>query len=113
MSAERRPLLRALGANLELTPAREGMRGALERAHNLALTTLDSWMPQQFDNPTNPAIHEATTGAEIWADPRGEVDIFVSGVGTGGTITGVSHFLRRRRPGFQAIAVEPATAEVG
>jgi cysteine synthase A len=112
MSAERRAMLRALGANLVLTPAQEGMRGAIHRARELALSTPESWVPQQFDNPANPAIHEATTGPEIWADTQGKVDIFVAGVGTGGTITGVARFLRRRKPGFRAIAVEPEGSAV-
>jgi cysteine synthase A len=112
MSVERRSMLRALGANLELTPARDGMRGAIECARRLARNTSNGWMPAQFDNPTNPATHEATTGPEIWADTQGEVDIFVSGVGTGGTITGVTRFLRGRNPALRSFAVEPAGSAV-
>ncbi|MCL4211164.1 MAG: cysteine synthase A [Phycisphaeraceae bacterium] len=112
MSIERRVLLRSLGANLVLTPAVEGMPGAVERARQLVETETDAWMPQQFDNPANPAIHESTTGPEIWADTAGQVDMLVTGVGTGGTITGVTRFIRRHKPGFQAIAVEPAASPV-
>jgi len=112
MSVERRALLQALGARLVLTPAKDGMRGAIARAQELAATTLNSWIPQQFENPANPAVHEATTGPEIWADTRGRVDMFVTGVGTGGTITGVTRFLRRQNPDLKAIAVEPADSPV-
>jgi len=112
MSMERRVLLRALGANLVLTPAAEGMRGAVEHATKLVETTPDAWMPQQFDNPANPAIHETTTGPEIWADTAGRADILVAGVGTGGTITGVTRFIRRHKPDFRAIAVEPSASPV-
>lgn len=112
MSIERRVLLRALGANLVLTPAIEGMPGAVDRARQLVETEHDAWMPQQFENPANPAIHEATTGPEIWADTSGQVDMIVTGVGTGGTITGVTRFIRRHKPDFQAIAVEPAASPV-
>jgi cysteine synthase A len=112
MSLERRSMLRALGANLVLTPAKEGMRGAIGQAQELAATTPNSWIPQQFENPANPAIHETTTGPEIWADTAGKVDILVAGVGTGGTITGATRFLRRQNPEFRAIAVEPADSPV-
>jgi cysteine synthase A len=112
MSLERRLLLRALGAQLELTPAKDGMKGAIARAQELAAKTPNSWIPQQFDNPANPAIHEKTTGPEIWKDTEGHVDIMVAGTGTGGTITGVTRFLRRQNPAFQAIAVEPADSPV-
>ena len=112
MSLERRALLRALGAELVLTPAAAGMRGAIERAYELAQATPGAWVPQQFENPANPAIHEATTGPEIWADTGGKVDILISGVGTGGTITGVSRFIKPRRPGYQALAVEPSESPV-
>lgn len=112
MSIERRALLQALGARLELTPAKDGMRGAIERAEALGAATPNSWIPQQFENPANPAIHEATTGPEIWADTGGRVDIFVAGVGTGGTLTGVTRFLRRENPDLKAIAVEPADSPV-
>jgi cysteine synthase A len=112
MSIERRSLLQALGARLELTPAKDGMRGAIARAQELAASTPNSWVPQQFDNPANPAIHEATTGPEIWADTGGRVDFLVVGVGTGGTITGATRFLRRHNPHLQAIAVEPTDSAV-
>ncbi|ADG68599.1 cysteine synthase A [Planctopirus limnophila DSM 3776] len=112
MSAERRILLKALGAELVLTPAAEGMKGAIARAHELVLASEQTWMPQQFENPANPAIHEATTGPEIWADSAGVVDAIVTGVGTGGTITGVTRFIRRHNPVFKAIAVEPVHSAV-
>jgi len=112
MSLERRALLRALGAGLVLTPAVEGMKGAIAKAGQLVTATPGAWMPQQFDNPANPAIHETTTGPEIWEDTRGKADILVSGVGTGGTITGVSRYVKKRKPGFQSIAVEPAESPV-
>jgi cysteine synthase A len=111
-SLERRALLRAFGANLELTPAKDGMRGAIARAEELAAATPDSWIPQQFENPANPEIHEKTTGKEIWEDTGGKVDIFVAGVGTGGTITGVARHLRAKNPDFLAYAVEPADSPV-
>lgn len=112
MSLERRALLKHLGAELVLTPAEKGMRGAVAHASELVAQTPDSWMPQQFDNPANPAIHEATTGPEIWADSGGRVDALVAGVGTGGTITGVTRYIRKFKPDFQAIAVEPITSPV-
>ncbi len=112
MSIERRALLKHLGAELVLTPAEKGMRGAVARAGELVSETPDSWMPQQFDNPANPAIHEATTGPEIWTDTNGAVDAIVAGVGTGGTITGVTRYIRKFKPEFQAIAVEPITSPV-
>lgn len=114
MSVERRALLKHFGANLVLTPGEKGMRGAMARAVELVAETPDSWMPQQFENPANPAIHESTTGPEIWADTGGNVDAIVSGVGTGGTITGVTRFIRGggRNPNFKAIAVEPLTSPV-
>ncbi|MGA2497798.1 MAG: cysteine synthase A [Tepidisphaeraceae bacterium] len=111
-SLERRALLRALGAELVLTPAAEGMRGAINRATALAAETPGSWIPQQFENPANPRIHEQTTGPEIWADTEGKVDILISGVGTGGTITGVSRFIKAKKPSFQAIAIEPKESPV-
>ena len=111
-SLERRALLRALGAELVLTPAAEGMRGAIARATALGTETPGSWIPQQFENPANPRIHEQTTGPEIWADTDGKVDILISGVGTGGTITGVSRFIKAKKPSFQAIAVEPKESPV-
>lgn len=112
MSLERRALLKQLGAELVLTPAEKGMRGAVARAQEMVQELPGSWMPQQFDNPANPAIHEATTGPEIWADTGGRVDAIVSGVGTGGTITGVTRYIRARNPSFLAIAVEPITSPV-
>ena len=112
MSVERRALLRAMGANLVLTPAANGMPGAIEQATQLVKDTPNSWMPQQFENPANPAIHEATTGPEIWNDTAGKVDILVCGVGTGGTITGATRYIRKQKPSFQAIAVEPAESPV-
>lgn len=112
MSLERRGMLRALGANLILTPAKDGMKGAIAKAEELVATTPNSWMPQQFENPANPAIHEATTGREIWEDTGGHVDMIVAGVGTGGTITGVTRSIRQQNPQFQAIAVEPVDSPV-
>jgi cysteine synthase len=112
MSVERRALLRAMGANLVLTPAGEGMKGAISRAGELVSSTDNAFMPQQFENPANPAIHEATTGPEIWADSGQNIDAIVAGVGTGGTITGVSRFLKRLNPNFKAIAVEPKHSPV-
>ena len=112
MSVERRALLRGLGANLVLTPAAEGMPGAIRAAQELVEQEENGWMPQQFENPANPAIHEATTGPEIWSDSGGEIDVLVAGVGTGGTITGASRFLKSRNPNFKAIAVEPKHSPV-
>lgn len=112
MSLERRALLRHLGADLVLTPADKGMKGAIAAASDLQAQTPDSWIPQQFDNPANPAIHESTTGPEIWADTGGKIDAIVAGVGTGGTITGVTRFIRRHKPDFKAIAVEPSSSPV-
>ncbi len=114
MSLERRALLKQLGAELVLTPADKGMRGAIAKAQELLEATPDTFMPQQFDNPANPAVHEATTGPEIWNDTQsiGGVDAIVAGVGTGGTITGVTRYIRRFNPAFQAIAVEPTLSPV-
>ena len=112
MSVERRGLLRAMGASLVLTPASEGMRGAIARANDLVAKNSDAWMPQQFDNPANPAIHEQTTGPEIWEDSGHNIDAIVAGVGTGGTITGATRFIRTKNPAFQAIAVEPVHSPV-
>ena len=112
MSLERRTLLALLGAKLELTPATEGMKGAIARAEALAKEIPDSWIPQQFKNPANPAIHKKTTAEEIWSDTDGKVDIFVSAVGTGGTITGVAEVIKGRKKSFQAIAVEPKDSPV-
>lgn len=112
MSLERRTLLALLGAKLVLTPAAEGMKGAIARAELLQSETQDSWIPQQFNNPANPEIHRRTTAEEIWTDTDGNVDILVSAVGTGGTITGVTEVVKSRRPGFLSIAVEPADSPV-
>jgi cysteine synthase len=112
MSHERRALLRALGAEFVLSPARLGMRGAMEKAAELAKRWPNSWMPRQFENPANPRVHEIATGPEIWSDTQGHVDIVVAGVGTGGTITGVARYLRRRNSSVRAIAVEPEESPV-
>lgn len=112
MSVERRALLRAMGATLVLTPAGDGMKGAINRAAELVESTANSFMPQQFENPANPAIHEATTGPEIWEDSGHDIDAIVAGVGTGGTITGVSKFLKSKNPNFKAFAVEPKHSPV-
>jgi len=112
MSLERRKVLRALGAELVLTPAVEGMTGAIQRAQQLLAEMPQAFMPQQFDNPANPEAHRRTTAEEIWRDTDGAVDIFISGVGTGGTITGVAEAIKQRKPGFRAVAVEPAQSPV-
>ncbi len=112
MSLERRTLLALLGANLVLTPGPQGMKGAIAKAEELLAAAPNAWMPQQFNNPANPEVHRLTTAEEIWADTDGGVDIFVSAVGTGGTITGVSEVIKSRCSGFQAIAVEPAASPV-
>jgi cysteine synthase A len=112
MSRERRQLLRAYGAELILTPGPEGMGGAIARATQLAAEDSRYLIPQQFENPANPAIHRATTAEEIWADTDGQVDIFVSGVGTGGTVTGVGEVLKAKKPGVQIVAVEPEASPV-
>ena len=112
MSVERRALLRAMGANLVLTPAGEGMKGAIAKASELVSTTENAYMPQQFENPANPAVHEATTGPEIWTDSGEDIDVLVAGVGTGGTITGATRFLKKMNPNFKAIAVEPKHSPV-
>src|ERR1700675_4102957 len=112
MSLERRTLLAMLGAKLVLTPGSEGMKGAIARAEHLAKETPNSWIPQQFDNPANPEIHRKTTAEEIWADTDGKVDILISAVGTGGTITGCVEVIKPRKASFQAIAVEPKDSPV-
>lgn len=112
MSIERRKMLKFLGAEIILTPAQQGMTGAINKAKELAATTENSFMPQQFMNPANPQIHRETTAEEIWADTDGQIDIFVSGVGTGGTITGVGEVLKSRKPEVKIIAVEPKDSPV-
>lgn len=112
MSMERRALLKAYGAELVLTPATEGMRGAIARATEIAAATPGAFMPHQFENPANPDVHASTTAEEIWADTDGAVDIFVAGVGTGGSITGVGHVLKERKPAVQVVAVEPVDSPV-
>jgi len=112
MSQERQLMLKAYGAELELTPGYQGMRGAIDRAQEIVATTPNAFMPQQFRNPANPKIHRETTAEEIWADTDGEVDFLVAGVGTGGTLTGVAEVLKKRKPSFQAIAVEPVNSAI-
>jgi cysteine synthase len=112
MSLERRTLLAMLGAKLVLTPGSEGMKGAIGRAEELLKATPNSWMPQQFNNPANPEVHAKTTAEEIWTDTNGAVDILVSAVGTGGTITGVTEVIKKRKPSFYAVAVEPKDSPV-
>ncbi|MCL5292498.1 MAG: cysteine synthase A [Actinobacteria bacterium] len=112
MSLERRALLKAYGAELVLTPGPEGMKGAVSKAAEIKVEHPEYFMPQQFENPANPEIHRKTTAVEIWEDTDGKVDILVSGVGTGGTITGVSEVIKEKKPGFKAVAVEPADSPV-
>jgi cysteine synthase A len=112
MSVERRQLLSIFGAQLILTPGADGMKGAIKKAEELAAANPNYYMPQQFKNPANPEIHRLTTAEEIWRDTEGKVDILVAGVGTGGTITGVAEVLKQKKPGFKAIAVEPAASPV-
>ncbi len=112
MSLERRALLKILGAEIVLTPGEKGMKGAVEKAEELVATTPNSFMPQQFNNPANPEIHRKTTAVEIWNDTDGAVDIFVAGVGTGGTITGVGEVLKKKKPGIVMVAVEPQASPV-
>ena len=112
MSVERRNLMKLLGAELVLTPGTEGMKGAIRTAEELAAKTPKSFIPQQLKNPSNPDIHRRTTAIEIWDDTDGKIDIFVGGVGTGGTITGVAEVIKAKKPGFKAIAVEPTASPV-
>jgi cysteine synthase A len=112
MTLERRRMLKALGAEIVLTPAAEGMPGAVRKAEELVSQNSNYFMPQQFKNPANPEIHRQTTAEEIWKDTDGQVDILISGVGTGGTITGVAEVIKKRKPSFKAIAVEPAASPV-
>ncbi|MBF2005789.1 cysteine synthase A [Chlorogloeopsis fritschii PCC 9212] len=112
MSTERRAMLRAYGAQLELTPGIEGMRGAIAKAEQIVAQLPNAYMLQQFNNPANPKVHRQTTALEIWEDTDGKVDILVAGVGTGGTVTGVAQVIKQRKPSFQAIAVEPSNSQV-
>jgi cysteine synthase A len=112
MSIERRNLLKAYGAQLVLTPGPDGMGGAIKKAEELVKDTPNSFMPQQFKNLANPKVHRETTGPEIWEDTDGKVDIVVAGVGTGGTITGIAQYIKPLKPGFKAVAVEPAASPV-
>jgi cysteine synthase A len=112
MSMERRQLLQIFGAELVLTPGAEGMKGAVNKAEELAASTPNAFLPQQFNNPANPEIHRKTTAEEIWNDTDGKIDILVAGVGTGGTITGISEVIKKRKPSFKAIAVEPEDSPV-
>lgn len=111
-SLERRKLLKALGAELVLTPAPQGMKGAIEKAKEVAASTPNSFVPQQFENPANPEVHRRTTAEEIWNDTDGQADVLVAGVGTGGTITGVAEVIKKRKPSFKVVAVEPAKSPV-
>lgn len=112
MSLERRAMLKGYGAQLELTPGTEGMKGAIRRAEEIVNSVPNAYMLQQFRNPANPKVHRETTAEELWSDTDGQIDILIAGVGTGGTITGVAEVLKQRKPGFQAIAVEPVESHV-
>jgi cysteine synthase A len=112
MSVERRIVLARYGAKLELTPGAQGMKGSIARAEEIAASTPHAWIPQQFQNPANPKIHRETTAEEIWRDTEGQVDMLVSGIGTGGTLTGVAEVMKPRKPSFRTVAVEPAAAPV-
>src|SRR5206468_8732245 len=112
VSIERRKMIALLGAQLELTESAKGMRGAIARAHEIVASTPNAIIPQQFENPANPEIHRTTTAEEIWNDTNGEVDIFVAGIGTGGTITGVGQVLKKRKPSVHVVAVEPEASPV-
>lgn len=112
MSLERRAMLKAYGADLELTPGIKGMKGAIARAEEIVASTPNAFMPQQFQNPANPKVHRETTAEEIWADTDGQIDILISGVGTGGTLTGVAEVIKQRKPSFKTIAVEPTKSPV-
>jgi cysteine synthase A len=112
MSVERRKLLKALGAELVLTPAPQGMKGAIAKAQEIAAETPGSFIPQQFENPANPEVHRRTTAEEIWKDTDGKADVLVAGVGTGGTLTGVGEVIKKRKPSFKIVAVEPARSPV-
>lgn len=111
-SFERRKMLRLFGAEIVLTPADRGMKGAIEKGEQLLKEYKNAWMPRQFDNPANPEIHRRTTGEEIWRDTDGKADVLIAGVGTGGTLTGISQVMKERKPGFKTIAVEPADSAV-
>ena len=111
-SLERRKMLKLMGAEVRLTPAKQGMAGAIAEAEAILAATPGSWMPRQFDNPANPAIHAATTAEEIWTDTAGLVDVVIGGAGTGGTLTGIARALKPRRPGLQVFVVEPAESAV-